>query len=131
MPAEVETMIGEPLDIEGQCNAHLYIADNCGDNHATIRCCLPKGHHMAHQEIVEARFGIAEVTWMTDERDWERMVNITEKGITYHCCLCNKYKTDSCDYYLDEDGKEKICCYDCYLSRIDPLTYRPIKEEKE
>lgn len=31
-------MYGEPEDVDGECNARLYIGDNYGDNHATMRC---------------------------------------------------------------------------------------------
>jgi hypothetical protein len=41
---------GEPLDVAGQCNAWLHIADNFGDNHATMRCQLPPGHEGEHTE---------------------------------------------------------------------------------
>lgn len=41
---------GEPKDVAGKCNAHLHIADNFGDNHATMRCQLPAGHSGLHQE---------------------------------------------------------------------------------
>ena len=41
---------GEPEDVEGHCNARLYLADNHGDNHATVRCILPAGHDGPHQK---------------------------------------------------------------------------------
>ena len=61
---------GEPKDVDGQCNAHLYIADNFGDNHATMRCQLPKGHPAHHQEgYKRERDGQAVVVqWQRDER---------------------------------------------------------------
>jgi len=42
-------MYGEPEDVAGQCNAHLYIEDNFGDNHATMRCQLALGHAGKHR----------------------------------------------------------------------------------
>jgi len=60
---------GEPEDVPGQCNAHLYISDDFGDNHATIRCQLPPGHEGPHQEKfnrVEA--GTCSVCWEHSER---------------------------------------------------------------
>lgn len=43
-------MFGEPEDVEGECNALLYLADNFGDNHTTIRCQLMNGHEGSHEE---------------------------------------------------------------------------------
>ena len=59
-------MYGEPEDVEGQCNAHLYIGDNAGDNHATMRCQLKPRHFGEHQEIWLE--GDAVVRWKNDER---------------------------------------------------------------
>jgi hypothetical protein len=61
-------MFGEPKDVEGECNSHLYIADNYGDNHATMRCGLPKGHKGPHCEEFERKGGKVVVTWENDER---------------------------------------------------------------
>lgn len=61
--------MGEPNDVPGECNAHLYIGDNFGDNHATMRCQLPHGHEGRHQEVF--RYGTVEVTWENDERDYD------------------------------------------------------------
>lgn len=43
-------MFGEPNDVAGECNARLYLADNFGDNHATIRCQREPGHAGRHRE---------------------------------------------------------------------------------
>lgn len=59
---------GEPDDVPGQCNAHLYVGDDHGDNHATMRCSLPKEHDGRHQEIF--RQETATITWEKDERDY-------------------------------------------------------------
>lgn len=68
----------EPEDVEGECNAHLYIGDNYGDNRATIRCGFPEGHNGEHREVFHRRDRNGEirqciVTWEHDERcrhDW-------------------------------------------------------------
>src|SRR5437870_2610142 len=60
-------MNGEPDDVEGECNARLFIADNYGDNSATIRCQRPIDHEGPHQETF-ARKGPVTVTWAVDER---------------------------------------------------------------
>ena len=59
-------MLGPPEDIEGQCNAHCYIADDYGDTHATIRCQLPKNHEGKHREV--SRDGKLIIEWEDDER---------------------------------------------------------------
>ena len=59
-------MLGPPEDIEVQCNAHFYIADDYGDNHATIRCQLPKNHEGKHREV--SRDGKLIIEWEEDER---------------------------------------------------------------
>lgn len=37
-------------DVEGLCNARLYIGDDYGDNEATMRCKLPAGHEGRHEK---------------------------------------------------------------------------------
>lgn len=59
-------MMGEPKDVEGKCNARLFIADNWGDNHATMLCSLAAKHPgLPHCED----FGRGRVEWAEDERD--------------------------------------------------------------
>ena len=47
-------MYGEPEDVEGECNARLFIADVHGDGHATMRCQLKPDHTGPHQEVYNA-----------------------------------------------------------------------------
>lgn len=61
-------MFGEPDDVEGECNAHLYIGDNFGDNHATMRCQLTPGHKGPHREEFEREEGPVVVTWHGDQK---------------------------------------------------------------
>lgn len=58
----------EPDDVPGDCNARLYIADNFGDNHATMRCQLPKGHEGRHREEYVVSRNEVTVTWEKDGR---------------------------------------------------------------
>jgi len=60
-------MFGPPKDVEGQCNAHCYIADDYGDNHATIRCQLVPNHKGRHKEI--SREGKLIIEWEEDETE--------------------------------------------------------------
>lgn len=57
--------LGEPEDVEGQCNARLYCADNFGDNHITFRCRRQPEHGGHHTED----FGRGIVIWEKDERE--------------------------------------------------------------
>jgi hypothetical protein len=75
---------GEPKDVEGECNAHLYIGDNFGDSHATMRCQLPKGHLDFHREEygqgnVFYKSGVG-VLWLEDQRDWDELPFGSPKG---------------------------------------------------
>jgi hypothetical protein len=45
---------GEPEDKDGECNARLYIGDNFGDNHATMRCQREPLHHGKHREVYQS-----------------------------------------------------------------------------
>ncbi len=65
-------MFGKPEDVEGECNAHLYIADDHGDNEATMRCSLPKGHEGLHKEEYKSN-GKVIITWEKDEREQEEV----------------------------------------------------------
>ncbi len=62
---------GEPEDIDGECNAHLYIADNFGDNHATMRCQLETGHEGPHEEVFGRNGSPVLIRWHVDETQWE------------------------------------------------------------
>jgi hypothetical protein len=61
-------MFGEPKDESEECNAHLYIADNYGDNSSTIRCQLAPGHDGPHREEFERQGQPVVITWVVDER---------------------------------------------------------------
>lgn len=60
---------GPPKDVPGKCNARLYIGDDFGDNHATMRCGLPPGHRGFHREEYSAYGGRVRVSWEKDERE--------------------------------------------------------------
>jgi hypothetical protein len=59
-----------------QCGACLFIADDHGDNSATISCQLTPGHDGEHKEIFKRDHGPVTITWSGDERDV--------------CCICGK-----------------------------------------
>ena len=62
-------MFGPPEDVKGECNAHLHIADDYGDNHATCRCRLEPGHEGPHQEEYQRRETTVTITWWLDDRE--------------------------------------------------------------
>jgi hypothetical protein len=68
---------GEPTDVAGQCNARLYIGDNFGDNHATMRCQLAPGHLGPHVETYQD--GDVRVEWKRDEGPIEEIDEKVEK----------------------------------------------------
>ena len=64
-------MYGEPEDVQGECNARLFIGDIHGDGHATMRCQLKPDHTGPHQERYNAGDDAfpnwVTVTWEQDE----------------------------------------------------------------
>jgi hypothetical protein len=61
-------MLGEPSDVDGQCNARLFTGDNYGDGSATIRCQRAPDHGGLHQEKFKREGGLVTITWVADER---------------------------------------------------------------
>lgn len=69
-------MFGPPKDVEGKCNARLFVADDYGDNHCTFTCQLEPDHSGPHREAFSRTYQTAErkigseisVTWQEDER---------------------------------------------------------------
>lgn len=95
-------MLGEPEDKPGECNARLTIADNHGDNHATMRCQLEPGHPGLHREVYQSAEGGGRVVvvWEKDQRktchfcsrdvglgyDWEWVGNPERPGQNVVAC---------------------------------------------
>lgn len=89
---------GEPQDLDGRCNARLFIGDNYGDNHATFRCQLDPGHDGPHREEYNAhRGGQIVVTWERDERA--------------HCDHEHERSTSDCP--LDAEEHDATTCPIC------------------
>jgi hypothetical protein len=61
-------MFGEPSDLETECNARLFIADNYGDGSASIRCQLAPNHDGLHKEEFDRHGHMVTITWVVDER---------------------------------------------------------------
>jgi hypothetical protein len=108
-------MFGEPEDVDGECNACLFIADNYGDNSATIRCQLAPKHEGLHREQFERKGGTVTITWVADERrrcdhgcgQWTHRHDRDD--------ACPKYADDhewsDCAYC--HPGQESKTCKDC------------------
>lgn len=60
-------MFGPPEDEAGKCNACMYLGDDHGDNHTTIKCNLPIGHEGPHKESFKRKGEPVEITWHIDE----------------------------------------------------------------
>lgn len=58
----------KPADEPGECNAHLYLGDDHGDNERTIRCFLKKGHAEGHECLFHRDKGEVRIQWDVDER---------------------------------------------------------------
>jgi|GEM_PF-2832363 len=83
-------MYGPPDDVEGKCNARLYLGDDMGDNYSTFICLLELGHKGPHEETFNRSPGECTVSWEKDE--------------SALCSNCRKRVDAS---YLF--GKNKIC----------------------
>ena len=114
-------MGGEPEDVPGECNARVFIADNHGDNHVTMRCQLSLGHKGRHRETFGRVGNLVHVAWKKDERfdcpihglqsdDWAcpiceaAPVLCAKHGLqdTYFCAEC-----EGGDYACPEHGPQR------------------------
>jgi len=93
-------MFGPPKDVKDECNAHLYIGDDYGDNKATMRCQLPKGHDGPHKKVF--REGSVRLEWDVDERAREEEYH----RATIECenALDRFVDPESATVYLTEKG---------------------------
>ena len=76
--------MGQPRDVEGECNAWLILADDYHDNPCTIRCGLPAGHSGAHREEFQRDGQPVVILWYIDERkeeeEWQRILAEEEEA---------------------------------------------------
>ena len=66
-----DNLTGEPLDVDGECNARLYLGDNFEDNHLTLRCPLLPKHNGPHQTEFIRHDKPVIITWQIDEHEEE------------------------------------------------------------
>lgn len=113
-------MFGEPEDESGECNARLFIADNYGDNSATIRCQLPLDHEDLHREEFERRGGKVTITWEVDERQrcdhgcgqWKHAHEDHNEDGTWRCSK-HSYDHEFSDCAYCHPGKPGATCEKC------------------
>lgn len=91
-------MFGSPEDVPGECNARLFIADDFGDNTATIRCKLPMGHGGGHEERFMRDDNEVFITWPHDER--------------HHCDKHGVQSGSYCRPCMDEEDAACECLED-------------------
>lgn len=72
-------MFGKPKNIDGNCNAVLYLGDDYGDGTCTIRCKLPEKHLENHKEIFLRNEKEVIITWVDDERETEFLLTFSGK----------------------------------------------------
>ena len=65
------------------CNAELHIADDYGDNHATMKCQLEVGHAGPHRENFQHGGTPVTLTWETDEREALRLEGMDLKRFQF------------------------------------------------
>ena len=65
-------MYGPPQDVQGECNARLYLGDDYGDNECTIRCQREPGHEGKHREVFGSDGRQVTIEWELDEREERR-----------------------------------------------------------
>lgn len=122
-----------------QCNACVFIADDYGDNSATLHCQLAPGHDGIHREEFERKGGLVTVTWAADERQkcdhmcgqWRhdhRDESIAcpkdaDDHVFSDCAFCNDEKDakicaacGKTHYY--EDGHKRHCAKEPYTCEI-------------
>lgn len=121
---------GEPEDVPGDCNARLYIGDNFGDGHATMRCGLPASHEGLHCETYSARNGgQVTVTWEKCERQAEADQEAETAAAV--CCRCghlNAVHTRLVPDYSADGCAERGCqCAEFDWPNTEP---RDTKQEK-
>ncbi|WP_163056785.1 hypothetical protein [Acidithiobacillus ferrooxidans] len=101
------------IDEKKICNRRMSIADDMGDNEASIRCQLPRGHKGPHQEQhTSGSHGVVTITFEKGHVppvDFARISHIIPKGET-----CIPKDGATCPFYafLGMDGEDqKDTCY--------------------
>ena len=95
------------------CNRRMSIADDMGDNEASIRCQLPRGHKGPHQEqYTSCSHGVVTITFEKGHVppvDFARISHMIPKGET-----CIAKDGTKCPFFafLGMDGQDNnVSCY--------------------
>lgn len=109
-------MSGLPRDVPGECNAHLYIGDDHGDNCATMRCAEPAGHPPPHRETYGRAPQRVTVTWTEDERPTcESCADRVHE--THYCDGCERKLCETC---FGRPAESCSSCLNLYCAECDP-----------
>lgn len=79
---------GPPKDVEGQCNARLFLGDDWGDNQCTIRCKQGPDHEGPHRDEFMRDGTPVTITWVRDER---HKCAIHGQQSDDHCPACDEH----------------------------------------
>ena len=104
------------------CNRRMSIADDMGDNEASIRCQLPRGHKGPHQEQYNScSHGVVTITFEKGHVppvDFARIAHMIPKGET-----CVTRYGPKCPFYavsgMDEEHQDVFC----YLNGAHNIVY--------
>lgn len=84
------------------CKAELYIADDHGDNHATMNCQLSEDHEGPHKEEFPRSEKPVIVTWEVDEREFEmKIIGVKPSDVDSTSCLV-KMECSKCGEWFIE-----------------------------
>jgi len=75
-------------DVDGECNAHCYIKNECDIGQNTFSCSLNKNHEGRHQQ--EFRDGNCLLTWKNDERCYHLDGFESDGCNETYCRTCHK-----------------------------------------
>ncbi len=113
-------------DIESECNARLYLADDYGDNPCTFRCRLSPGHLGEHTVIFATKNDSipyrAMISWHEDESSkcsackGSFPTGSVEKDLCIDCDVreCSSCKMKLSRMFFDTFyDKEKTICWVC------------------
>jgi hypothetical protein len=116
-------MLGEPKDVEGECNARLYLGDDHGDNDVTFRCRLEPGHPGVHRETFGGAPGgnnLVVVEWQRDQsavcpRCGKRSPaeQLQDGTCCFTCPGCGETRSYHWHGALNEDGIPQDICEEC------------------
>lgn len=116
-----------PKDVEGECNARLYIGDDNGDGTATMRCQLAPEHEPPHQETFERRGKPVIVTWYGCCREEEKQfeaeyhADMEAQGLRYCESCLDWFEDEACPICPGEDYSISFEIKDTDLTKTEEV----------